>query len=305
MNEAGSAGRGVLTDLGAVVILGLRELRSGSDRARIPEPMVIADPAAVARFSEGGATQPLMRGVYDFNARALSALIPRGGRLLDLGVGAGQALAYLLHRRPDITAIGLDLSPAMLAAARDTLSRQDLAGRVRLDAADITDIPPDVRRERVDAVSCLWTLHQLPDTEVLTAALRQIAALRNRQGMAVWLLDFQRLTSSRTFPDLLTATEPDYPALLREDAVSSEAAAFRAGDLRRHLDVAGLGDLRLRTTWPLRLMQACWAAAGQPARDGARPWTEVPLDRATKSKAFLLRRAFGTSIAAPLPRGPR
>ena len=196
----------MLTNLWTIFFLALRELRDGDDRARTPEPMVIDDRAAVRRFSEGGATQAAMRSVYDFNARALSALIPEGGRLLDLGVGAGQALAYLLHRRPDITAIGLDLSSPMLAAAENTLAQQGLASRVCLTRADIAEIPPAVASEPVDAISCLWTLHQLPDAEVLTAALRQIGALRDRHGAAVWLLDFQRLASPRTFPDLLTAT---------------------------------------------------------------------------------------------------
>lgn len=296
-------GPGPLREMWAMLAAALRDRRSAATRDRIPEPMVIDDPAAVLRFGEGGDTQPAMRSVYDFNARALSALIPAGGHLLDLGVASGQAIAYLMHRRPDITVTGVDLSAAMLADAGDMLARQGLIGRVNLVEADITDLPSAVTAERVDAVSCLWTLHQLPDTALLAAALRQIAALRDQHGAAVWLLDFQRLRSPRSFPGLLSATEPGYPGPLRDDAIDSEAAAFRTTEVRRELENAGLGELRSRASWPLPLLQAHWAPAGHQLRTGAKCWTEIPVDRRTRRKAALLRRGFGTSLAAPLPAG--
>ena len=291
----------MLADIWAIFLAAVRDSLRAADRPRNPEPMVIEEPAAVSRFSEGGATQAAMRSVYDVNARALSVLIPPHGRLLDLGVGAGQALAYLMHRRPDITAVGVDLSPAMLSAAEQTLARQGLSDRIRLVAADITNLPPLLSDDIFSAISCLWTLHQLPDTEMLSAVLRQIAALRDRHGAAVWMLDFHRLARPRSFPALLAATEPGYPRLLRDDAIASEAAAFRRDEVDPPLRAAGLGDLRYRKTWPLPLMQAWWAPAGRTI-SGYRCWHEVPLDTPTRQKAALLRRAFGASASAPLPR---
>jgi tRNA (cmo5U34)-methyltransferase len=293
----------MLADVRANLAIALRESRTSPGRARIPEPMVIDDPAAVRRFSEGGTSQPAMLSVYDFNARALNALVPKGGVLLDLGVGSGQALAYFLHRRPDVTAIGVDLSAAMLATARDMFAQCGMEHRVRLVEADAGDLPAEVAGEPIAAVSSLWTLHQLPDGDVLGAVLHRIAALRAQHGAAVWLLDFQRLADSRSFPDLLTATEPGYPASLRADAISSEAAAFRADELRRCLDAAGLGETFQRIAWPLRLLQAAWAPArGSALGGGNGSWLEVPVDRVTKRKAALLQRAFGASRVAPFPR---
>jgi release factor glutamine methyltransferase len=43
--------------------------------------------------------------------------LPRGGRVLDLGVGSGAILVSLLAERPDATGVGVDISPAALAVA--------------------------------------------------------------------------------------------------------------------------------------------------------------------------------------------
>jgi tRNA (cmo5U34)-methyltransferase len=299
--ETNTVGMNTARDVWTHIRLAARDSRCRAERVRVPEPMVIEDPAEVRRFGEGGATQPAMRSVYDFNARALSALTPEGGRVLDLGVGAGQALAHFLRGRPDVTAVGVDLSPTMLAVARDTFEHHAVAVRVRLVQADIGDLPPDVSGERFDTVATLWTLHQLPDNSALSAVLRRIAALREEHGSAVWLLDFQRLADPRTFPDLLTATEPGYPARLRADAVHSESAAFTADELRGQLQAAGLSDARRKTSRPLRMLHAAWLPAARRAQSGAGRWTAFPLDPVTRRKAALLQRAFGASAARPFP----
>ena len=301
MTDPTAAGMSTLRDVWTHIRLAARDSRCRIERVRIPEPMVIEDPAEVQRFSEGGATQPAMRSVYDFNARALSALTPEGGRVLDLGVGAGQALAHFLRGRPDATAVGVDLSPTMLAAARDTFEQHGLADRVRLVRADIGDLRPEVSAGQFDTAATLWTLHQLPDIGALSATLRRIAQLREEHGSAVWLLDFQRLADPRTFPDLLSAIEPGYPGRLRADAVHSESAAFTADELRRQLQAVGLSDARQQTSRPLRMLHAAWLPAARQAESDAGRWTAVPLDSVTRRKAALLQRAFGASAARPFP----
>jgi tRNA (cmo5U34)-methyltransferase len=52
--------------------------------------MVMDDPESVAQFHEGGVSNPGQQAVYDFSARALDALVPQGGRLLDLGWARGE-----------------------------------------------------------------------------------------------------------------------------------------------------------------------------------------------------------------------
>jgi len=70
---------------------------------------------------------------------ALAELPPeRSFRALDLGVGSGALILALLAERPNATGLGVDVSEAALAAARDNAARLDLASRVDLVRGDWT-----------------------------------------------------------------------------------------------------------------------------------------------------------------------
>jgi SAM-dependent methyltransferase len=225
-------------------LIGLRDRRHATGRERIPEPMVMNEPESVAQFHAGGAKSPGMQAVYDFSARALNALLPENARLLDLGVGSGRALAYIARLRPDLEVTAVDLAPNMLATARGLFEAEGLDSRIELVEADITALPDAIVERPWNGISCVWTLHQLPDFEVLRAALRQIAAVRERTGAAVWIFDFQRLLDPDTFPALVDVLDPSMNPVLRGDGIASEAAAFTHEELSTELGAAGLGDLR-------------------------------------------------------------
>src|SRR3954465_2710975 len=110
----------------------VRERVHSPGRERIPEPIVMDDPESVAYFHAGGSANPGMQAVYDLCARSIDAMLPPGGRLLDLGIGSGRALSAVLRRRPDISAVGVDLAPNMLATARDLFASEGIDGRVEL-----------------------------------------------------------------------------------------------------------------------------------------------------------------------------
>ena len=82
------------------------------------------------RFVGELADKPLDRGLLD----GFAALVG-GGRVLDVGTGPGQIAAYLAQRGVDVE--GVDLSPAMIAQARERFP--ELAFRVgdMLALADI------------------------------------------------------------------------------------------------------------------------------------------------------------------------
>ena len=107
-------------------------------------------------------------------------------------------------------------------------------------------------------VSCMWTLHQLPDFELLRGALRQIAALRRRSAAAVWISDFQRLRDPTAGPNMLLIFDPASPAVLRQDAIASEAAAFTIAELSKELAAAGLQGMHCGHSTPLPYLQAHW-----------------------------------------------
>ncbi|MEU8270552.1 class I SAM-dependent methyltransferase [Sphaerisporangium sp. NPDC049002] len=232
------------------------------------------------------------RSVYDLNARALNVLLPKGGRLLDLGSGSGQALAYLAGRRPDVTITGLDLSPTMLSTGRAMLRSEHLDKRVSLVRADITAIPDEIAEQHWDAVSCVWTLHQLPDVEILSAALRQISVLRKSHGAAVWILDFQRLRDPRTMPDVIDVAEPGYPAKLRQDGIDSEAAAFTRDELQSHLASAGLGDLESGLASPIPYLHAFWSPGAERKPQDETLWNDLRQTGRARLDTALLRRGF-------------
>ena len=268
-----------------------RERHHPSGRERIPEPMVMDDSDSVTQFHVGGASDPGMQAVYDFNARSLDVLLPQGARLLDLGVGSGRAISAVMRRRSDLHVTGVDLAPNMLATAKRLFAVEGLDGQVQLVEADITALPDRLATADWDGISCMWTLHQLTDFDVLRAALRQIATLRQHSGAAVWIFDFQRLKSPSTLPAMLSL-DPSMPPVLRKDAIASEAAGFTHAELSAELTAAGLADFRSGHAKPLPYLQAYWAPGKNTTSHISTHVHHQHLRGQARRYAALLRRGF-------------
>lgn len=261
-------------------------------RQRIPEPMVMDDPESVAQFHAAGASNPGIQAVYDFGSRAIDALLPPGGRLLDLGVGSGRALAAVLRRRPDLEVTAVDLAPNMLATARDLIAAEGFEQRVELVQADITALPDRLAMGAWDGVSCMWTLHQLPDFDSLRAALRQVADLRRHCGAAIWISDFQRLRNPSTPAAMLRCVDPSITAIAYKDAIASEAAAFTHEELSSELAAAGLGDMKCGFARPLPYLHAYWMPAAGAKASASLGVRQPHLPGPARRDAALLRWLF-------------
>lgn len=253
---------------------------------RIPEPMVMDEPEGARDYDAAG--EEAQVPFHDFNARAMSRLLPENGTVVDLGCGSGRLLARLAKGRPDVRIIGLDLSDPMLELGRELLTREGLSDRVELRKGDITTFDADVR-ESFDLVSCNYAIHQLPDETLVMNCLEAIARARNKTGCAVYIYDLARLHNPRTWPDLLSMFA--IPDVFRKDAIASERAAFTLAELTERLSKAGLGDLEHHLARPLGENQAHLAERrGEPAAPVK--FRDVPYPRGTRWLTALTTSGF-------------
>ena len=104
----------------------------------------------------------------------------RIGPALEIGCGGGELTAVLAARAEHV--LGLDLSPEMLAAARERCAG---AANVELALADALTHP--LPREHFDLVVSIATLHHLPLGPMLARARDAL-----RPGGLLWILDVTR-----------------------------------------------------------------------------------------------------------------
>ncbi len=117
--------------------------------------------------------------IADGEAMLVEHLLPRqGGRLLDLGTGDGHLIGLLRERWPGASAVGLDLSPEMLAPAQ---ARFASTPGVRLEVHDLMRPLPE-SLGRFDVVVSALAIHHLPDSRK-RALFSEVFALLTEGGM--------------------------------------------------------------------------------------------------------------------------
>jgi SAM-dependent methyltransferase len=267
-----------------------REALARRERSREPEAMVMDEPRGVAEYDQAGAT--LQVPIHQFNARAISRLLPNGGTVVDLGCGSGRLLAHLAHGRPDARIVGLDLSEPMIEAGRRRLEQEGLAERVELQLGDITNFDTALP-ERLDVVSCSFALHQLPSVELASCCLQAIGRARQRARCAVWIFDFARLRDPRSWPAMMSLVVVPGPVFL-EDGIASERAAFTFSELTALLEHAGLGDLGHARSRPLGEYQVHCAPGRDRLPHGV--WHDVPLPHGLGLATRVFLRSFPRSL---------
>ena len=270
----------------------VREKLARGERGRVPEPMVMDEPEGVREYDEiGGSVQV---GIHHFNALGISRLLPQNGTLLDLGCGSGRLLARLAQGRPDARLVGLDLSEPMLETGRGMLEREGLSERVDLRRGDITTFDADLS-ESFDVVSCNFTLHQLPEEDLVRSCFEAIAGFRTRTGCAVWIFDFARLRHPRSFPDFASIVNWPGP-VVHHDALASEAAGYTFEEMTQMLEQAGLADLEHVRSRPLGEYQVHRGLARERAAPVTGVWHDTPLPPGTGLLKRLALSSFPRSL---------
>jgi len=162
--------------------------------------------------------------------RPFAAGTPRAGEVvLDHACGAGMDL--LLAARaigPTGRAIGVDLTPAMVARARRAVAQAGLADRVQIVEGSYEALP--VADASVDVVLSNGVLNLAPDKR---AVLREIVRVL-RPGGRLWLAD--------------VVVQRELTLAVREDPelwAACVAGALPEPELRVLAAEAGLGDVRI------------------------------------------------------------
>ena len=158
---------------------------SWDDRAYLRGTQYKTDANLAARQSIYAYQHPRI----DLPARILDLVSPvPSGTIADVGCGNGIYLAELARRGFPGRLLGVDLSPGMLAAARERLAmaaeRAVPAARVALACADATALPlPD---DAVDLTLAPHMLYHVPDPE---DALRELRRVTRPGGRVVIVLN--------------------------------------------------------------------------------------------------------------------
>jgi ubiquinone/menaquinone biosynthesis C-methylase UbiE len=241
----------------------------------------------VAEYHAGGRPGGSMRPVYEVCARAISRLLPEGGKVVDLGAATGRVAAVLAEHRSDAQIVAVDLSDEMIRAGRSALAAEYLSDRVTMRVGDMRAFG-EIVPEDAAVVASSWALENLPTLGDMHRCLAEIAAVRKRTGCAVWLFNFARLNSSRSYPALQELVGGVTPLLAR-NGVTGEAAAPTFSEMREQLDAAGLRDLEHAVFKPLPFLQAHWAPGPPPGDAHKRLWRHLSLPLRTRIDASVLR----------------
>lgn len=271
--------------------LALREACLSRTLVRTPEPSAeMTSPESVAGFHEQGALGLLP--IYHFNALAIHKLAPHGARILDLGCGTGQFLAYLASRRPDLNIIGLDASADMVRVGSQELRRAGLDRRVRLLHGDMREfrnwIPAGT-----DLISSIFSLHHLSTRDDLLACMREISATLADQGTRLWIFDHARPRRRRTAGDVAEIFTPEASPAFREDSYNSLCASWSFAELKAVLLEMMPAALHAAKSRLLPLYQIHWVPAATSGSSDF--WIDGNLPQKVIAETRILSMLFRTS----------
>jgi demethylmenaquinone methyltransferase/2-methoxy-6-polyprenyl-1,4-benzoquinol methylase len=152
---------------------------------------------------------------YDFQNSALSLGVdilwrkrlvdmiePGYGLVLDAATGTGEVALAIRRRRPGLTVLGLDFSPAMLAVARGKIRKRGITG-YRLGLADCRALP--VRDGCVAAVTMAFGIRNIAERVAVMREFHRVLVPggqmhvmefgipRNRLAAALYRFYFDRI----------------------------------------------------------------------------------------------------------------
>lgn len=146
--------------------------------------------------------------------------VPRGGRLLEIGVGTGELLLKLAQTGCQL--VGVDHSPAMLAEARRRVAGQGL-DTIELRIGEMAYLP--MRDRSVDCVVANMVMHHAPDPLAVIMETRRVLV---PNGM------------------LLIADLARHERESARDQLADQWLGFEVDELRQWLDSAGFPAVEIK-----------------------------------------------------------
>jgi ubiquinone/menaquinone biosynthesis C-methylase UbiE len=168
-------------------------------------------------------------------------LLGPGGRVLDVGCGAGGALLPAARRvGPTGAAVGVDLAPGMVERAREAAQEANLE-QVRVQVMDGAAL--EFEDGAFDAVLGAFVLAATPDADRALAQWRRVLRPTGTLGVAVWenLLDDRWAWEG----ELIREFAPEVPRELLETVGRMTGRFATATTLRGGLESAGFGGVQL------------------------------------------------------------
>lgn len=138
-----------------------------------------------------------------------TSFLPEGGMVLDIGCSRGSALAHVIEKRPDVSAIGVEISKPMIDAARDRFADKH---NVTIIEHDLRDGLPDVY---ADVTLSILTLQFTP----LEYRQSIMAAIQERTSRALILVE-KVLGATREIDDAMVDA---YHDMKRQHGYTDEA----------------------------------------------------------------------------------
>ncbi|MEM4389589.1 MAG: class I SAM-dependent methyltransferase [Candidatus Micrarchaeia archaeon] len=110
----------------------------------------------------------------------LAKIAKRGARVLDVGMGPGQLPIALARKRPDLKIVGMDISPDMVAIARENALKSGARVNFLQGSASALPFPPS----SFDLVFSTLSLHHWREPEKAFSEIRRV--LRKGGKVVVW-----------------------------------------------------------------------------------------------------------------------
>ena len=167
---------------------------------RNDELKAIFDQQAASYDERWAKTAPIREALH-FLLEAVFAELPADARLLCIGAGTGEEIAYLARRFPQWTFTAVEPSGAMLDVCRDKAVKGGFASHCEFHEGYLESLPG---RDRFDAATCFLVSQFILEPEARMAFFRAIAA-RLHPGAILASSDLAADVSSRAYDALLQA----------------------------------------------------------------------------------------------------